>query len=99
MALRSKIKEADARHRQDGKRYFVIPTHDGTLQTLNIEEAITLKKQGVLPSDFSNKMVYRYAYYWSDTTAPHSASPGRMPAIEQRRRRSYFYSWYSHHHK
>lgn len=98
LALRAKCNEADAKHRIDGKRYFVIPVH-GTLQTVNIEEALTLKKQGVLPADFSNKLIYNIAYYWSDTSSRHASSKGAMPKFEKHRRRPYFYKWFfSHHH-
>lgn len=93
LALKAKCREADARHRTDGRRYFVIPVH-GTLQTVNIEEMLTLKKQGAVPADLSNKLIYYFAYYWSDTKAPKPASPGPMPRYEQRRRMEHFYKWF-----
>lgn len=98
LALRAKQCEADAKHRADGKRYYVLPVH-GTLQVVNIEEALTLKKQGSLPTDFSNKLVYGMAYYWSDTSSIHAAAKGAMPKYEMRRRRTYFYKWFDSNHK
>lgn len=98
LCLRSKIAEANARHKQDGKRYYVIPVKR-TLQVVNIEEALTLKKQGSLPADFSNKLVYNIAYYWSDTKAPKPAAPGAMPSFEIKRRRQVFYRWFANNHK
>ena len=98
LCLAAKQREADAKHRTDGKRYFVLPMH-GTLQVINIEEALTLKKQGALPADLTNKTIYNACYYWSDTSSKHAAAKGAMPKFEQKRRKPYFYRWFESHHQ
>lgn len=98
LAIRSKMIEANKKFKATGKRHFVIPVH-GVLETLCVDEALTLKKQGVLPADLSKKTIYGASFYWSDTTSPNPAAKGAMPKYEYRRRRKVFYEWYERNHK
>lgn len=98
MAMRSKISEAEALFKKDGQRRFLIPFSDGLVDILTKDEAMTLKKQGLLARDLTAKNIYNACYYWTDTKVEHAASKGRIPKREYNRRYKAYVKWFERHH-
>lgn len=58
-----KIKEADLRHKADGKRYYVLPDANGTLHALNNREIEHLKKTGIMSKHVTIHNLLKEAVY------------------------------------
>ena len=97
-ALRSRVSEARALFRKDGKRRFVIPFNNGTMEVLTREQAMALKKEGHLASDLTPKLMYNACFFFTDTKELHNHVKCEMPQREFKRRRKSYYKWFDRHH-
>lgn len=99
IALRLKMKEADALFRKDGERRFLICMKNGTLAVLTKEEALTMKHLGNFPLDFTAKTIYGCAVYFTGTKQANARTKTAMPKVEIERRRDLaFMPWFIKHH-
>ncbi len=99
IALRCKMREADALFRKDGERRFLICLRNGSLAVLTKDEALTMKHLGNFPSDFTAKTIYGCAVYFTGTNQETARTKTAMPKVEVKRRRDLaFLPWFIKHH-
>ena len=96
--MRFYIIQARSLYEYDGRRRFIIPFNDGTIEVLTKSEALALKASGQLPADFTAKTIYNACFFYTNTRASHEKVQSEMPMRERNRRMKYYYKWFTNHH-